>query len=98
MLPLRCESNGLVPSRMDPVFASIDDHTRLSSHRGKPTWRTGWGRMEAEIDAGRGQAVGSRIRLSGRIFGVELAVEERVVERTPPRRKVWAPPAGPDIR
>ena len=97
MLPLRCESNGLVPSRMNPVFAYIDDPTRGSSHMGKPSWRTGWGRMETEIDAGRGQAVGSRIRLSGRVFGVELSVEERVVARTPPRRKVWATTGAPKL-
>ena len=97
MLPLRCESNGLVPSPMDQVFAYIDDHTRLSSHMGKPSWRTGWGRMETEIDAGRGQTVGSRIRLSGRVFGVELSVEEMVVERTPPRRKVWATTGAPKL-
>ena len=97
MLPLRCESNGLLPSRMDQVFAYIDDHTRGSSHMGKPSWRTGWGRMETEIDAGRGQTVGSRIRLSGRVFGVELAVEQRVVARTPPRRKVWATTGAPKL-
>ena len=97
MLPLRCESNGLVPSPMDQVFAYIDDPTRLSSHMGKASWRTGWGRMETEINAGRGQAVGSRIRLSGRVFGVELSVEEMVVARTPPRRKVWATTGAPKL-
>jgi hypothetical protein len=89
MLPLRCESKGFVPSPIDQVFAHIDDHTRLSSHMGEPSWRTGGARMETQVDAGRGQKIGSRIRLSGRVFGVELSVEEMVVERNPPRRKVW---------
>ena len=89
MLPLRHESTGFVQSPMDQVFAHIDDHTRLSSHMGDPSWRTGGGRFETQIDEGRGQIVGSRIRLSGRVFGVELSVEEIVVERDPPRRKVW---------
>ena len=89
MLPLRHESTGFVQSPMDQVFAHIDDHKRLSSHMGAPSWRTGGGRFETQIDEGRGQIVGSRIRLSGRVFGVELSVEEIVVERDPPRRKVW---------
>jgi hypothetical protein len=53
--------------------------------------------METEIDEGRGQTVGSRIRLSGRVLGVELAVEEVVVERSPPRRKVWATTGAPKL-
>ena len=88
MLSLRYESTGFVQSPADQVFAHIDDHTRLSSHMGEPSWRMGGGRLETLIDEGRGQKVGSRIRLSGRVFGVELSVEEIVVERDPPRRKV----------
>ena len=53
--------------------------------------------METEIDEGRGQAVGSRIRLSGRVFGVELSVEEIVVERDPPHRKVWETTGAPKL-
>ena len=97
MLPLRFESNGLVQAPIDQVFAHIDDHARLSSHMGEPSWRMGGGRMETQIDAGRGQKVGSRIRLSGRVFGVELSVEEIVVERDPPRRKVWETTGAPKL-
>lgn len=97
MLPLHHECSGLVQSPMDQVFAHVDDHTRLSSHMSEPSWRTGWGRMETEIDEGRGQTVGSRIRLTGRVLGVELAVEEVVVERSPPRRKVWATTGAPKL-
>ena len=97
MLPLRDESSGFVQSPMDQVFAHIDDHTRLSSHMGEPSWRTGGGRMETELDEGRGQKVGSRICLSGRVFGVELSVEETVTERNPPRRKVWETTGAPKL-
>ena len=97
MLPLRFESNGLVQTPMDQVFAHIDDHARLSAHMGEPSWRMGGGQMETQIDAGRGQRVGSRIRLSGRVFGVELSVEEIVVERDPPRRKVWETTGAPKL-
>ena len=97
MLPLRFESNGLVQAPMDQVFAHIDDHARLSAHMSLPSWRMGGGQMETQIDAGRGQRVGSRIRLSGRVFGVELSVEEIVVERDPPRRKVWETTGAPKL-
>jgi Polyketide cyclase / dehydrase and lipid transport len=97
MLTLRHESNGFVQSPMDQVFAHIDDHTRLSSHMSEPSWKMGGGCMQTELDEGRGQAVGSRIRLSGRVFGVELSVEEIVVERDPPRRKVWETTGTPKL-
>jgi hypothetical protein len=97
MLPLRYESTGFVQAPMEQVFAHIDDHKRLSSHMGEPSWRTGGGRLETLIDEGRGQKVGSRIRLSGRVFGVELLVEEIVVERDPPRSKVWATTGAPKL-
>lgn len=57
----------------------------------------GGGRMEIELDAGRGQSVGSRIRLSGRVFGLELSLEEIVIERVPPQRKVWQTTGSPRI-
>ena len=97
MLPLRCQSTDFAQASMDQVFAHIDDHTRLSSHMGEPSWRTGGGRLETQIDEGRGQKVGSRIRLSGCVFGLELSVEEIVVERDPPRRKVWKTTGAPRL-
>ena len=53
--------------------------------------------MKVELDEGRGQRVGSRIRLAGRVFGVELSVEELVTERKPPRRKVWETTGSPKL-
>lgn len=97
MLPLKYESSSFVPSSMDQVFAQIDDHKRLSSHMGKASWRTGGGWMQTEIDQGQGQKIGSRMRLSGRVFGVGLSVEEVVTERQPPRRKVWATTGAPRL-
>lgn len=93
----RHESTGLVDASVDRVFAHIDDHARLASHMSEPSWKLGGGRMKAELDEGRGQRVGSRIRLAGRVFGVELLVDEIVTERDPPRRKVWETTGAPKL-
>ena len=53
--------------------------------------------MEIELDDGLGQRVGSRIRLSGRVFGIPLSVEELVTERNPPHRKVWETTGRPRL-
>jgi hypothetical protein len=49
----------------------------------------GGGRMKIELDKTQGKEVGSRIRLSGRMMGFALFVEEIVTERMPPHRKIW---------
>jgi Polyketide cyclase / dehydrase and lipid transport len=97
MYPLRYESSAFVPAPMEQVFALLDDHTRLSSHMNKPSWKMGGGRMETVLDESRGKEVGSRIRLAGRVFGVALSVDEVVVERTSPRRKVWQTTGVPKL-
>jgi hypothetical protein len=83
------ETSAIVRAPLDRIFAHLDDHARLSGHMSKSSWMMGGGSMQVEFDAARGQNVGSSIRLSGKILGVTLAVEEIVTERTPPRRKVW---------
>jgi Polyketide cyclase / dehydrase and lipid transport len=79
----------LVRASADELFDYVDDYARLSSHMNRSTWMMGGGRMETEVDPGGGRRVGSRIRMSGRVFGLLLSLEEVVTERVPPRRKVW---------
>ena len=45
--------------------------------------------MIVEVDAAKGQAEGSHIRLSGRVLGVQLFVDEVVTKRDPPVQKIW---------
>jgi hypothetical protein len=82
---------------VEHVFAYVDDHTRLASHMSQSSWKMGGGRMAIELDEGRGQRVGSRIRLTGRVLGMALAVEEMVTERTPPHCKVWETTGTPKL-
>jgi hypothetical protein len=75
-----------VPAR---VFAHLDDHRRLSSHMESSSPMMLGSSMHIEIDGRHGQAVGSMIRLHGRVLGLRLALEERVIEYQPPRHKAW---------
>lgn len=45
--------------------------------------------MAIETDAAGGRAVGSHIRLAGRMLGIALHVECKVIRREPPRLKAW---------
>lgn len=53
--------------------------------------------MEIVLDQERGQNVGSRVRVAGRVFGLKLSVDEVVTERNPPFRKVWETTGTPKL-
>lgn len=88
-LSRHCQATADVPASPDAVFEYLDDHTRLSAHMSKRSWMMAGSRMVLEMDNSNGRSVGSRIRLSGRVLGIRLCVNEIVTERNPPRRKVW---------
>jgi hypothetical protein len=79
------------------VFAQLDDQTRLAAHMQKSSAMMGGGSMAYEFDEGRGQAVGSHIRMTGAAFGLRLEVDEVVTERTPPARKDWRTTGEPRL-
>lgn len=92
-----CEESKFIPADAAKVFAFIDDHKNLSSHMDKPTWTMGGGRIDTSIDAGRGQEIGSRIRMSGKAFGIRVFLDEVVTRREPPRLKIWETVGTPKL-
>lgn len=86
-----------VPAPPEAVFAYVDDQSRLSSHMSSSSWMMGGGQMSIATDSGRGQRVGSRIRLSGKVLGIALSLEEVVTERDPPHRKLWETIGAPNL-
>jgi hypothetical protein len=87
--PHRFETNVDVNASSAELFAELDDHERLSAHMMRSSPMMAGNAMRFDFDEARGRAVGSRIRMSGRIVGFDLELEEVVTERAPPTRKVW---------
>jgi hypothetical protein len=83
------ESSAVISASRERVFAALDDHSRLSSHMSKSSWRLGGAKMEIVVDAQQGRSVGSHIILRGSVLGVSLFVEEVVVAHDAPVRKTW---------
>lgn len=81
----------------DNVFAVLDDHRRLADHMAKPTLMMACAAMKIEMDRHRGQAMGSQIRMHGRVLGMALSVEETVIEYIPSVRKIWETSAKPNL-
>ena len=63
----------------------------------KPSLMTAGATMRIETDALQGRAIGSAMRLSGRVLGLELQVQEVVVDHDPPRRKAWETRGAPRL-
>ena len=87
----------LIPAGVAETFAFIDDHTRLSSHMNNPSWRMGGGKVDTSIDDGRGQEIGSHIRMNGKAFGIALFLDEVVTRREPPLLKAWETVGTPKL-
>lgn len=87
--PLQHRTQVEVDADAPTLFALLDDHRRLAGHMEKPSFMMAGATMRVETDARHGQAVGSVIRLAGRVLGMHLEVEEAVTERVPPLRKTW---------
>jgi hypothetical protein len=71
------------------LFDYLDDFRKLSAHMEKPSPMMLGSRMAIEMDGANGRAIGSTVRMSGRILGMPLELKEVVIERTPPVRKTW---------
>lgn len=87
--PLHHRSEVVLAVEPDRLFAHLDDHRRLASHMEKPSLMTAGASMRIETDERRGQAPGSVIRMTGRVLGLDLWLEEVVTTYEPPRQKVW---------
>jgi hypothetical protein len=83
------EARASIAASPQQVFAFLDDHRRLATHMEKPSLMMAGATMKIETDSQRGQAVGSLIRMKGRVLGIALYVEETVSEYQPPFRKTW---------
>ena len=91
------EDSIFIPASSEEVFAYIDDHKGFSSHMSQPSWMMGGGQMNVSVDEGHGQKVGSHIRLSGRVFGIKLFLDEVVTRHDPPYLKTWETVGTPKL-
>jgi hypothetical protein len=95
--PFRYQSTALVSAPAAAVFSYMDDPQRLAAHMSESSWRMGGGSMQMHVDHLRGQAIGSHIRVAGKLFGIALELDEVVTERNRPHRKVWETTGEPTL-
>jgi hypothetical protein len=91
------EASVVVPAAPEAVFSDIDTPDRLSSHMTRRSWMMAGSRMDIIADEHGGRKVGSRMRLEGKVLGVRLAADVRVIERAAPLGKVWQTEGEPRL-
>lgn len=91
------EESTLISASPNEIFAYIDDHKRFSSHMSRSSWMMGGGKMGVSVDQGRGQKIGSHIRLSGKAFGIKLFLDEVITHYKPPFLKTWKTVGSPKL-
>ena len=91
------EATATLAAPVEVVFALLDDPAHIGAHMGRRSAMMAGALMRTETDTRHGQAVGSVIRMAGRVLGVNLTLEEAVIERVPPRRKVWETLGDPKL-
>ena len=89
MFPHREETSLSLPVTAEAAFAWLDDFHNLSAHMERRSGMMLGSSMRIETDEGRGQRVGSRVRMTGSLLGRRFALEEAVTLREPPLRKAW---------
>ena len=96
---LRLHAKATCEIRAQPstVFEYVDRPERLSAHMARRSWQLAGASMTIETDANGGRAVGSHIRLAGRMLGIRLYVEGKVVRREPPSLKAWETVSEPHL-
>ena len=87
--PLHDESAGLAHAPVEQVFAFLDNPKALAEHMGKSSMMMLGSRLSIDVDAGGGRALGSKVRMHGRMMGIRLSLEEVITERQVPAMKVW---------
>jgi uncharacterized membrane protein len=86
---LHNEARATLDAPIDVAFAYLDDFRQLSFHMENPSKMMLGSKMTIETDGADGRAMGSRVRMVGKVLGLRLNLEEIVIERDPPTRKVW---------
>ena len=73
----------------ETAFEYLDDFQKLSGHMQRSSSMMIGMKMTVTTDSLHGRAVGSRVRMEGKMLGIRFLLEERIIKRDPPTSKIW---------
>ena len=96
--PFHDESTALANASADRIFAYLDNPKALAAHMGESSMMMLGSCMSIDVDADGGRVIGSKIRMRGRMMGIPLSLEEVIIERQVPYKKVWKTIGTPNLQ
>ncbi len=87
--PRHYEENKVVSAPPSEVFAFADNPANFSSHMNKSSVMMGGSKMYTRTDEGKGQKLGSHIKMGGNVLGVNLFLDEVITKHDAPSHKEW---------
>jgi hypothetical protein len=89
------EEQTTVNAPADLLFDYLDDFQQIGAHMTRSSWMMAGSKMRYEFDDGKGRRLGARVRLLGSFLGLNLEIDERVIDRVPARSKAWQTVGNP---
>ncbi|MGC5225079.1 hypothetical protein ACPW96_21130 [Micromonospora sp. DT81.3] len=86
-----------IAGSLETVFAVVDDPMQISTHMSRRTWMMAGSTMTTQVDELGGHAVGSHIRMTGRVIGIPVGLDQAITLREPPLAKQWATQGTPKL-
>jgi uncharacterized membrane protein len=86
---LHYETSVTLNAPPETAFAYLDDFKKLSVHMERSSAMMMGSKMTIATDEHDGRALGSRVRMRGKMLGMTLSLDEVVTERRPPFKKAW---------
>jgi hypothetical protein len=83
------ENSIVLQAKPEEIFNFADNHLNFASHMNKSSMMMGGGKMVTEVDDGKGQVVGSHIKMSGIVFGIKIFLDEVIIKHDSPNFKEW---------
>lgn len=79
----------LIKAPSSDIFSYSDNFDNFSSHMNKSSLMMAGSKMVTQTDAEKGRKVGSHIKMTGNMFGINLFLDEVVTIHEPPYHKEW---------
>jgi polyketide cyclase/dehydrase/lipid transport protein len=89
------EAQATVNAPADLLFDYLDDFEQVGAHMTRSSWMMAGSKMRYEFDDGKGRRLGARVRLLGSFLGLNLEIDERVIDRVPAHSKAWQTVGNP---
>mgnify|MGYP001791752598 FL=1 len=91
------EAEAKIPASAQRIFDRLDDPHALASHMTQRSWMMVGTSMSIETDDQLGKAVGSVIRMRGKVVGIPISLDEIVTQYDPPFHKTWVTQGEPKL-